>query len=191
MGTSMNQGSPRTPNWRAASIAYISDSIPLERAVQEIWRAAENQPEGNLPEELANPIVAKCLEIAKSAQTHNEASHDSRRAIAISGQASLAADIAQRAVVQSFQSKENREKAFAQALFSEAIDYLVSRDLPGYVGVGGRVKTVSQAIEFKNAIRSQVIRVINEIPQPSGLKSDPSIWRKYVFQVVSHLTGRR
>lgn len=190
MGTSVNQRSPSTPNWEAAFIAYETDILPVDRAVQEIWRAATNQPEGNLGVDLGAPIVAECLRIAERANSREQAVQEARRTVALSGQTSLAADIAQRAVTQSFAKPQDRTAAFAESLFAEAGNYLVSRDLPGYVGPEGRTKTVSEAIRFKNTIRERTAAVVNEVPRPTGLSSNASLWRTFVNDVMDRLTGR-
>lgn len=186
MGTSINQRSPNTPNWRVVSTAYTNNSISVDRAVQEIWRAATNQPTGDLSRELGNSIVAECFRIAVTAESREQAIQQANLAVAFSGQASLAADIAQRAVVQSFRTAENRAGAFAAALFAEAGNYLVSRDLPGFVGPSGRAKNVSESIRFKGEIKTHIAARVAEVPQPTpdvgGLR-----WRGYVARVVNQL----
>lgn len=190
MGTSVSQASPQTSNWRVVAATYTSDAIPIDRVVQEIWRAATNQPVGNLAIDLGTPIVAQCLNIAQHATSREEAVRDARRSVAFSGQASLAADIAQRAVVQCFESIGDQAAAFTQSLFAEAGNYLVSRDLSGYVGVGGRAQTVSEAIALKNSLREQIVRTVSSVPLPSDVAREASIWRRYVEEVIIHLTGR-
>lgn len=191
MGTSVNQRSPSTPNWDAALTAYETDVIPLDRVVQEIWRAATNQSEGNLGVDLGAPIVAECLRIVQSAVSREQAVQEARRTIALSGQASLAADIAQRAVTQTFAKPQDRTATFTESLFAEAGNYLVSRDLPGFVGPEGRARSISQAIRFKSAIQERIVAVVSETPHPKGLSSSPDLWRTFVNDVVTRLTGRR
>lgn len=190
MGTSVNQRSPSTPNWNAALTAYETESIPLERALQEIWRAATNQPEGNLGVDLGAPIIAECLRITEGANSREQALRDVRRTVALSGQTSLAADIAQRAVTQSFTKPQDRTTAFVESLFSEAGNYLVSRDLPGYIGRDQRTKTVSEAIGLKNALQAEIVKVVRETPRPPGSLSSPQPWRMFVNDAITRLTGR-
>lgn len=189
MGTSVNQRSPSTPNWRAVEVAYSQDKIPIERAVKEIWRAATNQPVGNLAVDLAQPIIASCLRIAQQSNTSDEAVRNVRREIALSEEASLAADIAQRAVYQSFSVGGDRTDAFVRSLFGEAGNYLVSRDIPGFVGLG-RAQNVSDVIEFKNSIRREIERTIGEVGKPRGKITDADTWRLFVSNVVTHLARR-
>jgi hypothetical protein len=73
-------------------------------------------------------------------------------------------------------------------LFSEASNYLVSRDLPGFVGSNGRAQTVGQAVELKAAVRSRVEAVVEEVPRPpTGAGQE---WSAYVSAVVQRLAGR-
>jgi hypothetical protein len=191
MGTSISHRSPLTSNWKAASAAYIYPDIKISRAVEEIWRAASNQPVGNLGVDLSTPIVAQCLQIAIQAPNPEEASRKTSMVIALSGEASLAADLAARVAVRTARETRNRVAAFAYTLFSEAADYLVSRDLPGYVGVGERLKNVSDSIEFKSNIRRQVEKIVCEIPIPKGIEKESRIWKSYVDDVVFSLKGRK
>jgi hypothetical protein len=190
MGTSISQRSPSTPGWKAVGEIYSSPDYPIDRAVTEIWRAATNQPEGNIASDLSEPIIAKCFEIVQNARSREDALSRAGRAIALSGEVSLAVDIAQRAISVSFDQPLDRISAFTQSLFAEAGNYLVSRDLSGYIGVGNRAKNVSDAIKFKGAILDHIVQVVRTIPKPSGNASDPSVWRGYVNSIASSLSRR-
>ena len=125
-----------------------------------------------------------------SASSREEAAQTARREVALSGQASLAADIAQRAVAQSFRGGEDRASVFVQSLFAEAGNYLVSRDLPGYVGANGRAQTVSESIAFKSEIREHIAGTVRTIPRSVDVANQPSVWKDYVSSVVNSLAGR-
>src|SRR5215212_835198 len=101
MGTSVNQPSPNTVNWKAAQATYQDPKAQVERVLREIWRAATTQPEGNLAGLLAEPIVARLRDIAVSGGDASEVGMAVTQEIALSRQASLAADIAYRAAIQS------------------------------------------------------------------------------------------
>ena len=190
MGTSISHRSPSTPNWRAASLAYTHDEVPIDRAVQEIWRAATNQPIGDLAADLGSPPVATCLQIAMTADSPDSGLREAVTKIALSGEVSLATDLAQRAMVQSLMSTEDRVGNFSRRLFAEAVDYLVSRDLSGYVGRSERVKNVSSSIEFKRLVRASVEESVRSVPVPEGVGREPARWRDYVSDVVTRLTGK-
>jgi len=187
VGTSKSQPSPRTPNWRAAQLAYADPSVTIERAVQEIWRAAGNQPSGDLTQLLGEPAIAECLAVATAARDREGAVDAVSRHIAALGKASLGLVIAQRAVTQSY-GKPDPVAAFTSSLFGEAGNYLVSRDLPGFVGPEGRAKTPREAIALKAEIRDRVTERAAEIkpPRRAALVDD---WSDYVAKVVDHLRG--
>ncbi len=189
MGTSTNQRSPRTPNWKSVEVAYTHPGITIQRTAQEIWRAAVNEPNGGLVSGLRSPIIAQCLEVVQTSHSATDAALQVKRLLALSGQASLAGEIAQRAAVITHESKGNRTNAFVKSLFSEASNYLVSRDLPGYVGSAKRVLTVQDATALKSSIIREVSSNVNSIPKPSGKLSSPRNWQKFVNNVVDHLSG--
>ena len=183
MGTSVNQRSAATANWAAAKAGY-RDEIPVDRVVQEIWRAATNQPTGDLGRLLGEPIVARVGQIAAEGGTPAQVALAASSEIARSKQSSLAADIAQRAAVQCLTS-ENRVQAFGERLFAEACNYLLSRDLPGYVGGKNRNQTVADAVNFKSSVLSNTAEIVNASGRPDLSSTDN--WRGYVERVVSRL----
>lgn len=188
MGTSVNQPSPNTINWKAAQVTYQDPNAPIERVLREIWRAATSQPEGNLAVLLAEPIVARLRDIVAAGGDASEIGMAATREIALSRQASLAADIAHRAAVQSA-SAENPAQAYSERLFAEASNYLLSRDLPGFVGNVGRNRTVAQSFEFKRTVLDAATRAVQQVPEPRS--STPDDWRAYTESVVHFLRSRR
>ena len=191
MGTSTNQRSPRTPNWKAVEVAYTHPDISIQRTAQEVWRAAANEVDGGLVSGLRSPIVAQCLEVVQTSRSSIEAAQKVRRLLALSGQASLAGEIAQRAVIIAHEIKGDRTNSFVRSLFSEASNYLVSRDLPGLVGLSARVRTVQNATALKSSIVNEVSSNVDAVPKPTGKLSNPKTWQKFVNIVVDHLSGTR
>lgn len=188
MGTSVNQRSPSTLNWRLVETGYVREEIPIDRLTQEIWRAAQNQTEGNLLRDLAEPIIAQCVGIVSKANNRTGAIQQIRLAVIQAGKTSLAVEIAQRAATLAFQSAGNRTNSFIETIFSEAGNYLVSRDIPGFVGLG-RLTNVSDALALKNDIRSNIIQKVGEVPRPTESISDSGVWREYVNRIVTHISG--
>jgi hypothetical protein len=71
---------------------------------------------------------------------------------------SLGTEIAKRALVQSF-AQDDRSSAFIRSLLSEATAYLVSRDLPSFVGEGTEhLATITDAARFKALVIDSVQR---------------------------------
>ena len=185
MGTSASHLSPKTTNWRVVDIGYSTEQEPTERLVVELWRYATNQGGVDLAVGLASSVVLDCLNVALRASSRKEAAAAAGRIVAFSGQASIAADIAQRAAIRSVGMEGDRAMNFARALFSEAGDYLVSRDISGFIGPNGRVKTVREAIRLKGIIRVQIDSIIAQGPSPPTKESEA--WRQYVAQIMSKL----
>jgi hypothetical protein len=186
MGTSVNQGSAKSSNWDVAQAGYRSN-VPVDRVVQEIWRAATNQKQGDIANLLAQPIVARVAQIAVQASSPLEAATAVRTEIARSKEASLAADIAHRAAVQCV-THENRAQAYGEHLFAEACNYLLSRDLPGFVGTAYRNHTVGDTLAFKASVLESTMRAVQERGHPDF--STDERWRTYVEGVVSRLKKR-
>jgi hypothetical protein len=190
MGTSISHRSPSTPNWHAAISTYGTEAFTVDRVVKEIWRAATNQPIGDLKSDLAAPIISQCLGAALNAESPEQAYHNTSRMIALSGFSTLATDIAKRAVVSSFLKTENRNANFVKSLFSEAVNYLISRDLPSYVGTGDRIKNVSATMDFKKQVKNEVETIVGRHPIPNGLERDAEAWKTYVERTISSLAGK-
>lgn len=187
MGTSVNQASPKTLNWQAVHAAFRNPETPVDRIVTEVWRAAANQPQGDLTQLLSAPIVAKLGELAIHAKTSAEVARTSAIEIVRTKAASLAADIARRAAVQSIGSAD-RATTYREKIFAEATNYLVSRDLPGFLGAG-RTKNAAESIEFKTAVNSRASDIARSVTGPKTFSTKS--WGRHVQEVVSALQGRK
>lgn len=187
MGTSVNQSSPRTLNWRAAQAGYRDPSVPMERIASEIWRAALHQPTGNIGDMLAQPIVVQIGALVAESRSRVDLARKSAVMVARSKQSSLAVDIARRAAMQVFGSHDT-PSAFTARLFAEATSYLVSRDLPGYVG-RGRAHNVAESMQLKAQLASYVGGLATEVQRPANLNARS--WPTYIREVVDHLRRSR
>jgi hypothetical protein len=187
VGTSVNQSSPKTLNWKAAHIGYRNPDVPVERVASEIWRAATNQPQGDLAKLLSAPIVARVGQLVTRAESALDASRATAIEIVRTKTSSLATDIARRAAVQAIRSPD-RVAAYQQRLFAEATSYLVARDLPGFVG-SARVRDITDSLKFKLAVANHVASVVEGIGAPRSLR--PNIWKRHVQQVIKALQGKR
>jgi len=185
MGTSINQSSPRTLNWKAAQAGYRDADVPISRVAAEVWRAAMNQPSGNLERLLAQPIVARIGALVEQSTSSLDLSRKSAFEIARSKQSTLATEIARRACVQVAGTKDWRAD-FTAKLFSEATAYLVSRDLPGFVGLG-RVHNVEEAVRFKSSLSQYAADVARRVERPRELTGRN--WADHVKKVVKQLRG--
>lgn len=119
MGTSVNQSSPKTLNWDAVHAGYRSPSVPIARVASEIWRAATNQPHGNLAALLSSPIIARMGQLTAKSKSAVDVSRATALEIVRTKSSSLATSIARRAAIQAFGSR-NRIDSYYQRLFAEA-----------------------------------------------------------------------
>jgi len=187
LGTSVNQRSPDTLNWRAVQATYEDANIPIERVLQEIWRAASGRELENISTMLAEPIVFRLRDIALSAKSPVEAAALGGREIAQSKQASLVADIALRAAVQAA-TTSNPAQSYSERVFAEASNYLISRDLPGFVGAVGRNETVAESLQFKASVLRAASAAVREVGIPTI--STPRAWQRHAAAVLTRLRGR-
>lgn len=188
MGTSVNQLSPRTRNWEAAQSTYRSEAFPVERVLQEVWRAATNQAEGNLAAQLAAPIISRLRDIVVQGATAAQVANAVNREIAQSRQASLGVEIARRAALQCVEA-ENPAQTFGERVFAEASNYLVSRDLPGFVGLDFRNRTVADSFQFKQSVADAAARTVRELGTPQATTVEA--WREYTRAAVEGLKRSR
>lgn len=188
MGTSISHPSPTNiPNWDAVALAYDNDAIPIERLVRELWRAAQSEQIADWHDLLSAPIIATCKDIALQGLTPTQAGSQAAREIVRQRAGSLAGDIAQRAVIQSF-SYDDRAQGFVQALFVGVSDYLVSRDVSGYVGATDRTSTAASLIRFKAAIRERVVEVVQQVGRPPAPTAN-SEWPSFIAAAVARLAS--
>jgi hypothetical protein len=185
LGTSVNQSSPRTVNWLAAHATYRDVNIPPHRAMVEVWRAATNQKTGDLAALLSKPIVAELGRLAGEVRSVKELWTRATALIARSEDSSLGSDIARRAAVQCIGATD-RVQAYNERVFAEATSYLVSRDLPGFVG-SGRARTAEESLQFKLDVMDQAARAARRVAPPSSF--GPAAWSRHVARVVAELKG--
>src|SRR5688572_19502390 len=100
MGTSVNQGSPNTPNWRLAKAVLGRPDVPPARQLAELWEAALADRKGRLNEEVAGPIVARVATIAgEHAANVSRALAAFDAEVGATGHASVVLDLARRSLV--------------------------------------------------------------------------------------------
>jgi hypothetical protein len=187
MGTSVNQRSPETNNWRIVQRAYENADVPISLALRDIWRAADNQPEGNLFSQLADPAIGALAAVAGTAASPTEASSEVGRLILDQNAASLAADITRRAVMQSA-GRENALALVVERVFMEATNYLVSRDIPGHIRPGARLETVAEARAFKQEAMTTTAEAVRRTTPPPSFQGDD--WSSFVSTVVRAIQRR-
>lgn len=185
MGTSSNQSSPNTPNWRPVLGVLGDSNWPVERQSEELWRSAIMDRDGRLIEELAHPLIASACEIAEQrippANAVQSFDHSLNEQYAVG----LTFDMAKRALAR-VSATESGSVGFAAELFAETISYYASRDLPSFVGASGRIQTTTDAIALKENLR-KIARDAARAVAP--ITTNPQGWRNYISAVIASLGG--
>lgn len=188
MGTSSNQASPPTPNWRVANAVLGKEGASPELQSRELWRAAVADRGQGLVDALASPLLARAVELAEGSERPGDALRSFERVVIDAKGAGLMLDLGKRALVRAVAAGTG-SAGFASELFSEVAGYYVSRDLPSFTAAPGRVGTISDAIVVKDRVRTVAREVASAVPVPTGSAG----WRDYVSSVVDILRrgGRR
>ncbi|MCX6992870.1 MAG: hypothetical protein NT011_06975 [Kiritimatiellaeota bacterium] len=184
MGTSVNHPSPKTTSWRAASLGYQCDDIPADRVAKEIWRAATTQ-DFSMPSAIASQTVFRCHEILKSAKSISDAIQRVTADLVETKNNSIIAEFAKRAIPAAFSTPDHAREWRAR-FFGQLTDYLVSRDIPGYVGENYRSKSIREATTFKTELVKKVTSTVRGIElEPSDFTS----WQEFVRISTDTLSG--
>ncbi len=185
MGTSTSHPSPPTNSWRAVSASYRNKAQNAPAIAKIIWRASHLSGDLDMERLLTAPIVATCLNIATTSSTREIAVKRASREIALTGQTGIGAELARRALVQSYTFKD-RTEGFAKCVVSEATNYLISRDLPSLLGSSKRLTSVSDVISLKSEILQHVRGLVGE---SSPVPADAKEWHGFVARVGRRLRG--
>jgi hypothetical protein len=167
---------------------YDRPDISIDEALREVWRAASNRSEANLAALLSEPIIGRFAGIADSAASPSEAFQEANRFVADNKVASLASEIAKRAVIQSA-GTELPQQRFLERLFAEATNYLVARDLPGHITPGSRLQNISDARRFSQSMMDTAIDAVRRTQPPTS--TDDNGWSTYVQSVIQTIRRRR
>lgn len=187
MGTSISQMSAKTLGWGIVQQVYKSDSFTVERAVCEIWRAATSET-SNLKEQLASPIVNAIEEIALTKGNPSEIASEVEKTITFSGNANFACELARLAAIKAAVAPlEQRRSIFREKLFAEASNYLISRDISGYVGKEFRSTTISEMITFKRLTLESTSSIVRKSLSEMNRKNS---WNDVVDEIVNNLRKR-
>jgi hypothetical protein len=145
-----------------------------------MWRAATD-----LQAQLQDPRIGRILEASLTKSNSSEVSYVVARETSQLGSPTLALEIAKRAAVQSVGASD-RTSAFVQNLFAEASNYIVSRDLPGNVGLGNRTVDVSQAV----ALKSDLVQRTKDAVSAIATARASARWSEVAGQIVKKLSER-
>jgi len=159
MGTSISHGSPRTTNWKPVLACYIDDKFPKERIISEVWRASEKEATP-ISEMMKSDTIFRCYNAVIDSENYRDALQKFNDIVLETKQNSIVAEFAKRVIPLAFQSNKPAEQ-WRISFFSEFTNYVVSRDVSGFVGNGLRNQSVTDLIEFKKSISNKVNQIVS------------------------------
>jgi hypothetical protein len=113
----------------------------------------------------------------------SQAYQNVEKEILSSKQNSIIAEFAKRAIPGAFKTKEQAQE-WRSAFFSEVTNYLVSRDISGYVGSKFRNKTIGEVVKFKEEIKKAVYEITKKIKvEPTSSAQ----WKQYVSNAITEI----
>jgi hypothetical protein len=183
MGTSRNDRSPLNPPWRMALAVIGTPETPPDRQCLEIWRAvAADRGEKMLNDFASKPILEACR-LASAELTPQDAIARFNAATRYESDAGLVIDMSRRALARCAAERGGATQ-FVSELFTEAVSYYASRDLPSYVAAPGRIATSSDAIALKDSLRSVTRQQVQSVGEA---ELAPKQWRQYIGKVLNVL----
>jgi hypothetical protein len=148
----------------------------------EVWRAALKQ-DTSLLDQLGSTPVVECILAASQPLTKEGTLHKLEQLASLKGN-SVVAEFAQRALLIKASGGYAAETP-ASVLFRQLTDYLVSRDIAGYVGRDFRCKTVAEVRALKEQIGEVIARKIQAVESQQALASKP--WAEACPIILRHL----
>lgn len=187
MGTSKNVRSPDIPPWKPFLAVIGRLDIPVERQARELWRAAYADRGPRLEDDFSQKTLAVACGLAATSRNVQAALREYDAANQREHQAGLGIEIGRRALARAV-ARGTGAAGFAKDFFADASSYYTSRDLPSFVGVAGRVKNTSSAIELKNAIIGATREQVSKMGMP---RSGTEGWASFVKSALMVLRGAR
>jgi len=182
MGTSVSQPSPRTTNWSPVHAAYRSKDIPEQRVIKEIWRAFDNEPTP-ISATLKAEVFYDCYKTIGEAQDMRAAIRQFDALLLEKKHNSIIAEFSKRAIPAAFYT-DDRMGSWKASLFVQVTDYIISRDISGFVGEGNRNRTIGDVIKFKDLIAESVSIIVRS---DQGMINSKRDWNTFVERIVRRL----
>jgi preprotein translocase subunit SecA len=183
MGTSRNDRSPDTPNWKPVLAALGNPLVDAERQNLEIWRAAFAQEGVSLERDLGSSLLAAACSYISRGLPLNRALSQFDQVARRNREASFVIDLARRAFIRSSARKESAS-SFVGETFAELVSYYASRDLSSFIGAKHRLANVAESVELKEQLQSITKHRVAVVGEPA---TDPRGWRKYIRRVSAAL----
>lgn len=185
MGTSRNDRSPQTPPWKLALAILGKSGVSPDRQSREVWRAAYADRGEKLLRDLSHSALANACHLVEQRTTIQDGLGNYEKSIHYESEGGLVLEMGKRALTRCLATRASSTE-FVGELFSEAVSYYISRDLPSYVSAPGRVESTLEAIKLKSACREVTRNTVKEVGRP---KYKDQQWPKYIAKVLYALQG--
>jgi len=183
MGTSVSQASPRTgQNWKPVFKCYENERLPVNRIINEVWRASEKE-DIPISSFLKSNTIYNCFEAVKNSNNFSEALQKFNQSVLKTKSNSVIAEFAKRVIPIAFQSEQPTAQ-WTNCFFTEVTNYIVSRDSSGFVGEKYRNKSVNEMIEFKRNISLKVNQLISSESKQIETRA---AWNSFVDRAILKL----
>jgi hypothetical protein len=184
MGTSRNDRSPEVPTWKPALLALGNKSVPAERQIQEVWRAALAHSQF-LESELRNELFPTACQLVSAGLNKLDALEKFDQSMRERGASSFFLDLARRSLLRATAEQWDTTR-FAADVMTEVAGYYISRDLPSYIGAKNRVWSPKEALVLKDSLKE----LTRSAAQSAGeVASDGSNWSTFVDRALERLTS--
>jgi hypothetical protein len=161
--------------------------IPPERQSREIWLAATADRGEKLLNDYSHHALAKACKLVAEGRPVNEGLLQYEKATRYESESGFALELGRRALIRSLARRKSTTD-FVGELFSEAISYYASRDLPSFVAAKGCITNASESIKLKDQFRRLTKTTVKSLGEP---KYDERHWRPYVAKVLDALRGQK
>ena len=183
MGTSRNDRSPETPKWKPVLAVIGNINVEAQRQNLEIWRAAFAESGELLRRSLGSPLLVQACRVVSQRLEVGNAIAAFDAAARETPEPSFISDLTRRAFIRSAARKDSVDE-FIGETFSEIVTYYASRDLPSYIGAGGRISDVAASVNLKKTLQDTTKEKVASVGRPH---LDSRSWRRYVARVLVEL----
>jgi len=183
MGTSTCHRSPSTSlPWRFANVGYQNPGVTNDQLVRDIFIAVKATNGEEYVNSYSLPSIYSFVKMANTIKDPKDIEINADNEIVKNKDASIYVDIAKRALVKTITKKEKGEN-YISNLFAETAEYLVSRDVSGYLG-SEKIKKVKDIIKLKQQVRNIVIKESKKVK--TKIKSERDL-RTHVHKIINNL----
>jgi hypothetical protein len=158
-------------------------SIPPKNQLLELWRFIVGEGNSFAVDNLSRAEIFTACRLASQKLPVAQALSLLQQSIESSSSSSYYFDIAKHSLARASLSNGG-SPLFSQELFAGVASFHASRELPGLIGLSGKIQNVTESIRLKDEFRSITTCVVASCGDPP---MDPNEWAIYVQKVLKAL----